>query len=91
MSTIRNLAEYRVSNGFYAHLIAYLAVCGGLAGLNLVRQSQRQRYLWVAGGWGIGLLLHAVENYVPQLRARTVDRVAERIERRSERAERRSK
>ena len=90
-STIRNQAEYRVSNGFYAHLFAYVAVCGGLAAMNLTRQPQRPWFLWVVAGWGIGISLHAVATYVPQLRERTVDRLAQRLARRSERRERRGK
>jgi len=86
-STFRNQAEHRVLTGFYAHLIAYLAVCGGLAVTNLSKRPHKPWFRRVAGGWGLGLLLHAVAAHVPRIRERKVDRVTERLRRRAERRE----
>ena len=49
----------RKLKGLYGHLLQYVLVVGGLALFNLWRQPQHLWFLWVAGGWGLGLLAHA--------------------------------
>ena len=55
-------AKARVNElkGFYNHLIAYIVVIVGLAGLNYYTNEFRYAwFLWTAFGWGIGLASHA--------------------------------
>ena len=49
----------RKLKGLYGHLLQYGLVVGALALFNLWRQPQHLWFLWVAGGWGLGLLVHA--------------------------------
>ena len=44
--------------GFYAHLVAYLAVMALLALINLLTSPWYPWFLWPAFGWGIGLVSH---------------------------------
>ena len=44
--------------GFYAHLVAYLAVIAFLALINLLTSPWYPWFLWPAFGWGIGLSSH---------------------------------
>ena len=53
----------RKLKGLYGHLLQYVLVVGGLALFNLWRQPQHLWFLWVAGGWGLGLLAHAARVY----------------------------
>jgi transcriptional regulator with XRE-family HTH domain len=52
-------AYVRKLRGFYRHLAKYLLVIPLLAVFNLLRTPQYLWFLWVAGGWGAGILLHA--------------------------------
>jgi uncharacterized membrane protein len=45
--------------GFYIHLLVYVVVNLGLLGLNLVT-GRPLWFFWATGGWGIGLLAHAL-------------------------------
>jgi transcriptional regulator with XRE-family HTH domain len=45
---------------FYSHLISYLIVVGGLFILNLLTNPEYIWALWVAMGWGIGVISHAL-------------------------------
>jgi hypothetical protein len=59
-------AKVRVKElkGFYNHLIAYLVVIAGLAGLNYYTNEFRYAwFLWTAFGWGIGLISHAFKTF----------------------------
>ncbi len=76
-------AEHRVYTGFWIHLAAYVAVITGLAILNVNRNPDNLWVLWVAGGWGIGIALHALGLFViPGGRERMIERTADRLERR---------
>lgn len=44
---------------FHLHLLRYLLVVGALGLFNLLRSPQQPWFLWVALGWGLGLLFHA--------------------------------
>lgn len=46
---------------FFQHLTAYVLVNAGLATLNLTRNPDHLWFLWVVGGWGIGIVAHAVK------------------------------
>lgn len=89
MSTDLNsheLAETRVQRGFWIHLGVYVVVNSGLAALNLTRNPDHKWVLWVIGGWGLGLLLHAAAVYLlPGAHDRIVSRVESRIDRRQQR------
>lgn len=50
--------------GFYRHLLPYLAVMSLLGVINLVVSPHHLWVLWVAGGWGLGLLVHALSALV---------------------------
>jgi hypothetical protein len=82
-------AKDRVQAGFWIHLACYLAVVGGLAALNLQRNPDKLWFLWVAGGWGIGIVAHALAFFNEQGRARLINRAKERMDRRETRMERR--
>ena len=47
--------------GFYTHLIVYVAVNGGLLALNYSKNPDHMWSYWVLGGWGIGIVFHAVK------------------------------
>lgn len=46
--------------GFYIHLLVYVLVNAGLAGINLVTDPSRLWFQWPLIGWGAGLLFHGV-------------------------------
>lgn len=49
---------------FYRHFTSYLLVIIGLAALNYWTDGWRNLwFLWVAFGWGIGVLSHAVGTF----------------------------
>jgi transcriptional regulator with XRE-family HTH domain len=50
----------RKLKGFYRHALQYVLVVGALAIYNLWRQPHHLWFLWVAFGWGLGLVVHAV-------------------------------
>lgn len=59
-------AKARVNElkGFYNHLIAYIVVIVGLAGLNYYTNEFRYAwFLWTTFGWGIGLASHAFKTF----------------------------
>ena len=80
-------AEERVSAGFWIHFACYIIVVSGLAVLNYQRNPDNLWVLWVAGGWGIGIIAHAVAFFTK--RGRMIDRTEARMDRREERQERR--
>lgn len=51
--------------GFYLHCFRYVLVNLVLAAINLIQSPGRWWVLWVMGGWGIGLLLHAFRVFGP--------------------------
>lgn len=78
-------AQNRVERGFWIHLAVYALVVGGLTILNLNRNPDNLWVLWVAGGWGLGVLLHAFAFFTPDSRERMVHRTMSRMDRREER------
>jgi len=55
-------AEKKVKDikGFYANLITYIVVIGGLAILNFATSPEYWWFLFPAGGWGIGLIFYGL-------------------------------
>lgn len=70
----RELAEQRINRGFFIHLMVYAAVVGGLGYMNYTRNPDNLWVLWVAGGWGLGILLHAVLAFSPGPREKAIHR-----------------
>ena len=61
-------AQVRKLKGFYLHLAQYLIVVSVLLAINLWTRPQHLWVLWVAFGWGIGVLFHGLrvfERYSP--------------------------
>lgn len=65
------LKQVRRLRRFYVHLMQYLVVISVLTIINLTHTPGRLWVLWVAFGWGIGLLSHALAifNAIPFLGA----------------------
>ncbi|MEO9150428.1 MAG: helix-turn-helix domain-containing protein [Burkholderiaceae bacterium] len=57
---VRAFREVRRLRAFYIHLIQYLVVVGVLAIVNLWRNPSHLWVLWVAFGWGIGVVSHGL-------------------------------
>ena len=55
----------RKLRGFYLHLMKYVIVCLGLLLINLMSSPHTLWVVWVALGWGLGLLLHAFRVFRP--------------------------
>ncbi len=69
-SLARSLQQSRKVRGFQHHLIAYVLVIALLVAVNLAT-SAPYWVLWVAAGWGIGLLAHgffALRSRTPTVR-----------------------
>ncbi|MBX2800518.1 MAG: 2TM domain-containing protein [Myxococcales bacterium] len=49
--------------GFRVHLVVYVLVSALLVVLNLVDAPEDIWFVWPVGGWGIGVLLHALNAY----------------------------
>jgi transcriptional regulator with XRE-family HTH domain len=58
-------AYVRNLRGFYLHLLRYIVIVLGLLAVNLTVAPHRMWVYWVMGGWGLGLLLHAVRVFKP--------------------------
>ena len=71
----RKIAVRKV--GFVRHAITYLVVLVGLAIVNNVTYSGYQWWLWVAFGWGIGVVSHFLSAFLYQS-GHLVDRLAQR-------------
>lgn len=63
----RESARRRVEalKGFYYHLIVYLAVNIGLLAVNLITSADKLWFYWPLLGWGIGLVIHALQVFRP--------------------------
>lgn len=83
----RKQAEDRVSAGFWSHLVSYIVVVSALAILNYQRNPDNLWVLWVAGGWGIGIVAHALAYFSD--RGKMVDRTIARMDRHEQQQERR--
>jgi hypothetical protein len=73
-------AATRVQRGFLIHIVVYAVVVGALAILNYQQNPDSHWSVWVAGGWGIGVLCHAAAFFLN--RDRMIDRTETRMERR---------
>lgn len=62
---LRKLAERRADAklGFRSHLVIYVLVNAGLAGLNLMTSPHILWFQWPLFGWGIGLAAHGMSVY----------------------------
>ncbi len=85
----RTQAEERVLTGFWIHLGVFVIVVSGLAVLNMTRNPDNPWFLWVLGGWGIGVIAHALGLFaIPGGKDRMIAKTIERMERRKNRQER---
>jgi transcriptional regulator with XRE-family HTH domain len=50
---------------FYVHLLQYVVVCLALVAVNLIASPRYPWVLWVIGGWGLGVALHAFRVFRP--------------------------
>lgn len=57
------MRQVRRLRRFYSHAFLYVFVVGALALVNYFHTSHRLWVGWVALGWGIGLLAHAVTTF----------------------------
>lgn len=80
-------AEDRLDMGFAIHAAVYVIVVGGLFYLNYTRNPDRMWVLWVAGGWGLGVALHAFLTYAPGFREKSIAKKQERMDKRENRVE----
>lgn len=55
----------RKLRGFYLHVIKYVTINLVLLVINLLTLPQHLWVLWVIGGWGIGLVIHAFRVFRP--------------------------
>lgn len=80
-------AEDRLDMGFAIHAAVYVIVVGGLFYLNYTRNPDRMWVMWVAGGWGLGVALHAFLTYAPGFREKSIAKKRERMDKRENRVE----
>jgi len=75
------LAHVRKLKGFYSHLLQYVVIVGGLVVLNFVISPSYWWVVWVALGWGVGVIAHgmSVFNMVPFLNGDWERREAEKF------------
>ena len=75
------LRHVRKLKGFYAHLLQYVLIVSGLVVLNLVMSPSNWWVIWVALGWGVGVLAHAMRVFdmVPFLNGEWERREAEKF------------
>jgi len=78
-------ADERVKMGFFIHFGVYVIVMGILMGLNFTRTPDKLWSIWVACGWGAGVLLHSALVFLnPRSRERMIERTMNRMERRQQ-------
>jgi uncharacterized membrane protein YdbT with pleckstrin-like domain len=75
MELARKIAVRKVA--FIRHAISYLVVLVGLAIINNLTWGGYQWWLWVAFGWGIGVVSHFLSAFLYQSGS-LVDRLAKR-------------
>jgi transcriptional regulator with XRE-family HTH domain len=56
----RAIAYVRDLKGFYSHAIKYAIIVTGLFLFNLIKSPEHMWVYWVMFGWGIGLVVHAL-------------------------------
>ncbi len=59
----KNRVEKRI--GFMIHAAVYVLVNAGLITLNLIRSPDKLWFIWPLGGWGLGVLFHAIKVFGP--------------------------
>ena len=59
------LKHVRNLRGFYLHLSKYVFVILVLLAVNMIFTPQKIWVVWVIGGWGIGILMHASRVFKP--------------------------
>jgi len=64
MRLARRIAERKIA--FVRHAASYLVVVGGLAVVNNLTYGGYQWWLWVAFGWGIGVVSHFLSAFLYQ-------------------------
>ena len=57
----RHMRVDSATRAFLIHAVVYIAVIALCAALALSNSPPRQWFLWVAAGWGIGILFHALK------------------------------
>jgi hypothetical protein len=75
LALARNIARRKVA--FIRHAITYLVVLVGLALINNLTWGGYQWWLWVAFGWGIGVVSHFLSAFLYQSGS-LVERLAKR-------------
>jgi hypothetical protein len=75
LALARNIARRKVA--FIRHAISYLVVLVGLALINNLTWGGYQWWLWVAFGWGIGVVSHFLSAFLYQSGS-LVERLAKR-------------
>jgi uncharacterized membrane protein YdbT with pleckstrin-like domain len=75
MERARKIAVRKVA--FVRHAVTYLVVMVGLVIINNLTWSGYQWWLWVAFGWGIGVVSHFLSAFLYQSGS-MVDRIAKR-------------
>ena len=58
--------QVRTLRRFYLHLFKYLAVTLVLLAVHLLTTPPKMWVFWVIGGWGLGVVLHAVRVFSPR-------------------------
>jgi hypothetical protein len=63
---IRRLAQRRVAarKGFFGNLATYIVINAMLVVIWAVSGGGYMWFLWVAGGWGVALIFHALSVFV---------------------------
>lgn len=76
----RQAAEKRAAAkyGFYVHLAVYVLVNALLIGINLSTSPESKWFIWPLGGWGIGVLFHALNVFVLAGKSSLKDKLVER-------------
>lgn len=60
----RAKARVEEIRAFYNHVLVYVIVISGIAALNYYQNQWEQPwFLFTLGGWGIGLLIHALTTF----------------------------
>ncbi|MDB5348273.1 MAG: hypothetical protein JWP89_6650 [Schlesneria sp.] len=76
-------AESRVKLLFWIHLAVYFVAITGMVFLNYTQSPDKKWALWVALGWGAGIVLHGALLYFSQTREKAIARTLDRMNRRS--------
>lgn len=67
---------------FYVHLTAFVLVNAALIAINLLQEPDKLWFHWVLGGWGIGMICHALavfgEGFASNWEKRKVEAIVRR-------------